>query len=82
MEPTELRPLTPIAGSLALVSSLAAVAGCLDALSLDRLTGTFVAFQSGDTSNPFVLPWIPLLVSRGSTACTGPGDVSRNGAPT
>ncbi len=48
VEPTELRPLTPIAGSLALVSSLAAVAGCLDALSLDRLTGTFVAFQSGN----------------------------------
>jgi uncharacterized membrane protein YoaK (UPF0700 family) len=34
---------------LALASSLAAVAGCLDALSLDRLTGTFVAFQSGNT---------------------------------
>jgi uncharacterized membrane protein YoaK (UPF0700 family) len=49
VEPAELQPLTPIAGSLALASSLAAVAGCLDALSLDRLTGTFVAFQSGNT---------------------------------
>jgi uncharacterized membrane protein YoaK (UPF0700 family) len=28
---------------------LAAIAGCLDALSLVRLTGTFVAFQSGNT---------------------------------
>ncbi len=45
----ELERLTPIPGSPALVSSLAAVAGCLDALSLDRLTGTFVAFQSGNT---------------------------------
>jgi uncharacterized membrane protein YoaK (UPF0700 family) len=41
--------LTPFPGSLAFASSLAAVAGCLDALSLDRLTGTFVAFQSGNT---------------------------------
>jgi uncharacterized membrane protein YoaK (UPF0700 family) len=49
VEPAELQPLTPIAGSLALASSLAAVAGCLDAVSLDRLTGTFVAFQSGNT---------------------------------
>jgi uncharacterized membrane protein YoaK (UPF0700 family) len=45
----EVRPLTPFPGSLTLASSLAAVAGCLDALSLDRLTGTFVAFQSGNT---------------------------------
>lgn len=45
----ELERLTPIPGSLALASSLAAVAGCLDALSLDRLTRTFVAFQSGNT---------------------------------
>jgi uncharacterized membrane protein YoaK (UPF0700 family) len=44
-----LEPLAPLPGSLALASSLAAVAGCLDALSLFRLTGTFVAFQSGNT---------------------------------
>jgi uncharacterized membrane protein YoaK (UPF0700 family) len=44
-----LQPLSPFPGSLALASSLAAVAGCLDALSLFRLTGTFVAFQSGNT---------------------------------
>jgi uncharacterized membrane protein YoaK (UPF0700 family) len=43
------RAATPIPGSLALAASLAAVAGCLDALSLARLTGTFVAFQSGNT---------------------------------
>ncbi len=41
--------LAPFPGSLALASSLAAVAGCLDAVSLERLTGTFVAFQSGNT---------------------------------
>jgi uncharacterized membrane protein YoaK (UPF0700 family) len=44
-----VEPLTPFPGSLALVAGLAAVAGCLDALSLFRLTGTFVAFQSGNT---------------------------------
>lgn len=31
------------------MATLAAIAGCLDALSLVRLTGTFVAFQSGNT---------------------------------
>lgn len=45
----EVEPLTPFPGSLALAASLAAVAGCLDAVSLFRLTGTFVAFQSGNT---------------------------------
>jgi uncharacterized membrane protein YoaK (UPF0700 family) len=49
MAQPELERLTPFPGSLELASSLAAVAGCLDALSLDRLTGTFVAFQSGNT---------------------------------
>jgi uncharacterized membrane protein YoaK (UPF0700 family) len=33
---------------VALAAGLAAVSGCLDALSLVRLTGTFVAFQSGN----------------------------------
>jgi uncharacterized membrane protein YoaK (UPF0700 family) len=47
--PADLEPLEPIAGTLALAASLAAVAGSLDAVSLDRLTGTFVAFQSGNT---------------------------------
>jgi len=69
VEPAELQPLTPIAGSLALASSLAAVAGCLDALSLDRLTGTFVAFQSGNTvlagleigQGHFAQVWPPLV---------------------
>jgi uncharacterized membrane protein YoaK (UPF0700 family) len=69
VEPAELQPLVPIAGSLALASSLAAVAGCLDALSLDRLTGTFVAFQSGNTvlagleigQGHFAKVWPPLV---------------------
>ena len=64
----ELERLTPFPGSLALASSLAAVAGCLDALSLDRLTGTFVAFQSGNTvlvglevgKGNFARAWPPL----------------------
>jgi uncharacterized membrane protein YoaK (UPF0700 family) len=41
-------PLTPIRGPLALVVTLAAVAGFLDAISVARLTGAFVAFQSGN----------------------------------
>jgi uncharacterized membrane protein YoaK (UPF0700 family) len=41
--------LPPLPGPLGLAAGLAAVAGCLDALSLARLTGTFVAFQSGNT---------------------------------
>jgi len=41
--------LAPFPGSLAVAASLAAVAGCLDAISLAHLTGTFVAFQSGNT---------------------------------
>jgi uncharacterized membrane protein YoaK (UPF0700 family) len=46
---TEPRAATPIPGPLALAAGLAAVAGCLDALRLARLSGTFVAFQSGNT---------------------------------
>jgi uncharacterized membrane protein YoaK (UPF0700 family) len=49
LAPAERRAATPIPGPLALAAGLAAVAGCLDALSLARLTGTFVAFQSGNT---------------------------------
>jgi uncharacterized membrane protein YoaK (UPF0700 family) len=49
LAPVEPRAATPIPGPLALAAGLAAVAGCLDALSLARLTGTFVAFQSGNT---------------------------------
>ena len=44
-----VEPLAPFSGPLALAAALAAVAGCLDAVSLVRLTGTFVAFQSGNT---------------------------------
>ncbi|HEY3722277.1 MAG TPA: YoaK family protein [Acidimicrobiia bacterium] len=61
--------LTPIPGPLALAACLAAVAGCLDALSLFRLTGTFVAFQSGNTvlaglelgQGHFARMWPPLV---------------------
>jgi uncharacterized membrane protein YoaK (UPF0700 family) len=49
LAPAEPRAATPIPGPLALAAGLAAVAGCLDALSLARLTGTFIAFQSGNT---------------------------------
>ena len=49
MARAEPRALAPIEGPLVLAASLAAVAGCLDAISLFRLTGTFVAFQSGNT---------------------------------
>jgi uncharacterized membrane protein YoaK (UPF0700 family) len=44
-----VEPLAPFSGPLALAAVLAAIAGYLDALSLFRLTGTFVAFQSGNT---------------------------------
>jgi uncharacterized membrane protein YoaK (UPF0700 family) len=59
-------PLPPLAGPLGLAASLAAVAGCLDAISLFRLTGTFVAFQSGNT----VL--MGLELGRGHFAAAGP----------
>ena len=42
-------PVAPIAGPLLLVAALAAVTGCLDAVSLARLTKTFVGFQTGNT---------------------------------
>jgi uncharacterized membrane protein YoaK (UPF0700 family) len=42
-------PVAPIAGPLALVVALAAITGCLDAVSLARLTRTFVGFQTGNT---------------------------------
>ena len=42
-------PVAPLAGTLGLVVGLAGVAGCLDAVSLARLTGTFVGFQTGNT---------------------------------
>ena len=48
MSRSAAEPLTPLRGSLALVVTLAAVAGFLDAISVARLTGTFVAFQSGN----------------------------------
>ncbi|MGZ4714523.1 MAG: YoaK family protein [Acidimicrobiia bacterium] len=42
-------PVAPFAGRPSVVMTLAAVAGCLDAVCLARLTGTFVAFQTGNT---------------------------------
>jgi uncharacterized membrane protein YoaK (UPF0700 family) len=61
--------LTPLSGPLGLAAALAAVAGCLDAVSLARLTGTFVAFQSGNTvitglelgRGHFAAAWPPLV---------------------
>src|SRR3954469_22982233 len=41
-------PVAPYGGTLPLVTALAAVAGCLDAVSLSRITHTFVAFQTGN----------------------------------
>jgi uncharacterized membrane protein YoaK (UPF0700 family) len=49
-EPGEGRaPVAPFTGPLLLVAGLAAVTGCLDAVSLARLTRTFVGFQTGNT---------------------------------
>ena len=42
-------PVAPLAGPLILVVALAAVTGCLDAVSLARITHTFVGFQTGNT---------------------------------
>jgi uncharacterized membrane protein YoaK (UPF0700 family) len=41
-------PVAPLAGSLILVVALAAVTGGLDAVSLARITHTFVGFQTGN----------------------------------
>src|SRR4051812_44249306 len=41
-------PVTPYSGTLPLVMGLAMVAGFLDAVSLSRITHTFVAFQTGN----------------------------------
>jgi uncharacterized membrane protein YoaK (UPF0700 family) len=43
------RPAVPVAGPLSLALGLAAVTGCLDAVSLARITRTFVGFQTGNT---------------------------------
>jgi uncharacterized membrane protein YoaK (UPF0700 family) len=42
-------PVAPLAGPLILVVALAAVTGSLDAVSLARITRTFVGFQTGNT---------------------------------
>jgi uncharacterized membrane protein YoaK (UPF0700 family) len=61
-------PVAPLAGPLVLVVALAAVTGCLDAVSLARLTRTFVGFQTGNT----VL--VGLGIGRGElSAAAGPG---------
>jgi uncharacterized membrane protein YoaK (UPF0700 family) len=44
----DTEPVTPYAGPLVLVVALASVAGFLDAVSLARITHTFVAFQTGN----------------------------------
>jgi uncharacterized membrane protein YoaK (UPF0700 family) len=42
-------PVAPITGPLTLAVALGAVTGALDAISLARITGTFVGFQTGNT---------------------------------
>jgi uncharacterized membrane protein YoaK (UPF0700 family) len=44
----DAEPVTSYPGALSLVVALAAVAGFLDAISLARITHTFVAFQTGN----------------------------------
>lgn len=60
-------PVAPLAGTLLLVAGLAAVTGCLDAVSLARVTQTFVGFQTGN------LVLVGLGVGRGHfAAAAGP----------
>src|SRR4051812_32661590 len=44
----DTEPVTSYPGTLPLVVALASVAGFLDAISLARITHTFVAFQTGN----------------------------------
>jgi uncharacterized membrane protein YoaK (UPF0700 family) len=62
----ETEPVTPSPGPLALVVGLASVAGYLDAISLARITHTFVAFQTGN------LVLVGLGVGRGEWSDVAP----------
>jgi uncharacterized membrane protein YoaK (UPF0700 family) len=62
----DTEPVTPYAGPLALVVALASVAGFLDAISLARITHTFVAFQTGN------LVLVGLDVGRGNWSDAAP----------
>lgn len=59
-------PVTPYPGPLTLVVALASVAGFLDAISLARITHTFVAFQTGN------LVLVGLDVGRGNWSDVAP----------
>ena len=61
----DTEPVTPYVGPLALVVALASVAGFLDAISLARITHTFVAFQTGN------LVLVGLDVGRGNWSEVG-----------
>src|SRR3954451_7863650 len=62
----DTEPVTPFPGPLPLVVALASVAGFLDAVSLARITHTFVAFQTGN------LVLVGLDVGRGNWTDAAP----------
>jgi uncharacterized membrane protein YoaK (UPF0700 family) len=66
----DIEPVTPYAGTLPLVMALASVAGFLDAVSLARITHTFVAFQTGN------LVLVGLGVGRGNWSEAAPPAVA------
>src|SRR4051794_21164692 len=63
-------PVTPYSGTLPLVMGLAMVAGFLDAVSLSRITHTFVAFQTGN------LVLVGLGIGRGDWSDAAPPAVA------
>src|SRR3954464_1831946 len=63
-------PVTPYSGTLPLVMGLARVGGFLDAVSLARITHTFVAFQTGN------LVLVGLGVGRGQWSDAAPPAVA------
>src|SRR5437870_13313127 len=68
--PDDAEPVTPYAGTLPLVMGLAIVAGFLDAVSLARITHTFVAFQTGN------LVLVGLGIGRGEWSDAAPPAVA------
>jgi uncharacterized membrane protein YoaK (UPF0700 family) len=66
----DVQPVKPFGGELPLVMALASVAGFLDAISLARITHTFVAFQTGN------LVLVGLGVGRAAWSTAGPPAVA------
>jgi uncharacterized membrane protein YoaK (UPF0700 family) len=66
----DVQPVKPFGGELPLVMALASVAGFLDAISLARITHTFVAFQTGN------LVLVGLGVGRGAWSTAAPPAVA------